>query len=201
MISEPISYFQDLPFRLYMMSATVITPQLLTTLQDIIDSTSWDSDLHRCASQTLQRCQDYSRRYLLNVSKQLDIPTETLLLAHKLYGLLDAAILTASVEEKINLFEAVYLSTLKQTENQLPYYVHLQTHSYYLPAAITNDDLHKLADIIQDCTEDIEAWLDIQLADEYDDFNPNQPDLDPVVELLSSLQILTVLLLEHKNIA
>ena len=64
MISEPISCSQNLPFRLITMSTTVITPQLMTILQDVIDATSWDSDLHRCASQTLQHCQNCSRHYL-----------------------------------------------------------------------------------------------------------------------------------------
>ena len=131
MISEPISCSQNLPFRLITMSTTVITPQLMTILQDVIDATSWDSDLHRCASQTLQHCQDCSRHYLFNASRQLGINTETLLLAQNLYGILDSSILAASIEDKISLYQTVYLTALKQAENDLPYNISLQACSFY----------------------------------------------------------------------
>lgn len=170
MISEPISCSQNLPFRLITMSTTVITPQLMTILQDVIDATSWDSDLHRCASQTLQHCQNCSRHYLSNASRQLGIHTETLLLAQNLYGILDSSILAASIEDKISLYQTVYLTALKQAENDLPYNISLQACSFYQPSITAICNRQNLAETINEYSEELEAWLDIQFADEYDDF-------------------------------
>ena len=193
MTTEPISYSQDLPFRLITMSATVITPQLMTILQDIIDAASWDSDLHRCASQTLQHCQDCSRHYLSNASRQLGINTETLLLAQNLYGILESSILAASIEDKISLYQTVYLTALKQTENDLPYNISLQACSFYQPSITAICNRQNLAETINEYSEEIETWLDIQFADEYDDFT-SQPDFDPITELMVALEMLTALL-------
>ena len=187
MISEPISCSQNLPFRLITMSTTVITPQLMTILQDVIDATSWDSDLHRCASQTLQHCQNCSRHYLSNASRQLGIHTETLLLAQNLYGILDSSILAASIEDKISLYQTVYLTAIKQTENDL------QACSFYQPSITAICNRQNLAETINEYSEELEAWLDIQFADEYDDFT-SQPDFDPIAELMVSLEMLTALL-------
>ena len=180
------------------MSTTVITPQLMIILQDIIDAASWDSDLHRCASQTLQHCQDCSRHYLFNASRQLGINTETLLLAQNLYGILDSSILAASIEDKISLYQTVYLTALKQTENDLPYNISLQACSFYQPSITAICNRQNLAETINEYSEEIEAWLDIQFADEYDDFT-SQPDFDPITELMVTLEMLTALLSEGRE--
>ena len=112
----------------------------------------------------------------------------------KIYmGFWESSILAASIEDKISLYQTVYLTALKQTENDLPYNISLQACSFYQPSITAICNRQNLAETINEYSEEIETWLDIQFADEYDDFT-SQPDFDPITELMVALEMLTALL-------
>ena len=75
----------------------------------------------------------------------------------------------------------------------LPYNISLQACSFYQPSITAICNRQNLAETINEYSEELEAWLDIQFADEYDDFT-SQPDFDPIAELMVSLEMLTALL-------
>ena len=83
-------------------------------------------------------------------------------------------------------------------ENDLPYNISLQACSFYQPSITAICNRQNLAETINEYSEEIEAWLDIQFADEYDDFT-SQPDFDPITELMVSLEMLTTLLSEGRE--
>ena len=80
----------------------------------------------------------------------------------------------------------------------MPYNISLQACSFYQPSITAICNRQNLAETINEYSEEIEAWLDIQFADEYDDFT-SQPDFDPITELMVSLEMLTALLSEGRE--
>ena len=197
--------FYQFSFRLYTMSATVFTPNLFSLLRNAELYTFLNRRLNYAIKKTFQKCR-FCRNYYFSQIDKSSAQYKPLKLATNIYYLLDSIILASSIENKIKLFKTLYLAAAEPPSFAFPFQITLRkttdsTLSNDTTTSVKNmsfeeqkQNILELVDELFEYSTEIEAWLDIQFEDEYDDFDFNQPIFNSALEAMASLSALAMVL-------
>lgn len=131
-----------------------------------------------------------------DASHSTTIPLERLYRAVYLYNKIDEDLVAASIRHKIEL----YFDCLDKVLSEPP-----SPHLLFYPPGLNNMNLDipcHLADEdicleLDDYADEINAWLDIEFAEEYDDYCEEDRGFDCYVELSAKLWMLSNLIREY----
>lgn len=180
----------------HMYAVTTLSPKLSDLLRCIIlryEKDAKHSNIAVFANTTLSYCEECVKNTKQKVFQETGIPVDLLNRSAIIYSVHDAVIIAASIRETIEQWKlsfalAYYESRL--AESRKIYHMYSVLNSVLkVPDDLPVDDMIVS---LNDCAEDMQAWLEIELADETEDYelDPDNHTLDCFYDIIGRLQLL-----------
>lgn len=169
----------------YIMISTVLTPKLIS-LFDLIEHQYKDEKIIHYTKKSREQCKKCIHKSILSASKSTGIEPKVLRMSMHAYFIIDDAITTASIKEKIHYWNLCYAIACRQQQQVAPFQLKLPE---FVPLNCGFVELSRdeICMELEDYAEEIECWLDNYF--EYDDFSTDSR-YDEIVEVMANLRLL-----------
>lgn len=189
-------YLENCELRKHILCTTVFTRKFLLLI--MIAKLTYENEVHfgELCDTICNRANRLLMKSAKDASRSTGISVERLYRVVYLYNEIDEKLVAASIKRKIELyFECLDKVFSKPASTLLPFH---RSGLY----KINPEFLCKLTDEqicleLDDYADEINAWLDIEFEDEYDDYCEQDQGFDCYVELSAKLWILAKLIRER----
>ncbi len=174
-----------------MMAATTLTPKMFSLLDSLFQSDILNRHIIRRLDELKTDCKTSLLRSMIEAGKQSRLPSRVFHRAAQFYALKDEVILMASIQEKILLWQLslaeAYQEYLYCSSNKfLPI-----TNIRKIPKTDIPDlSFQQIQEELIDYADELDAWLEIEFSDEYDDYI-EQPEFDIFVKIAATIRVLS----------
>jgi len=174
-----------------MMAVTILTPKMLSLLDFLQKSCNLDDRTLLRVNELIQSCKDCLSKSIAESSRKSKLPSRIFRRTAQFYSLKDEVILSASIQEKILLWRL----SLAESYQEYLYctsqkFLSITTIREIPKTNILDLSLEQIILELIDYADEIDAWFDIEFADEYDDYH-EQSEFDDLVKISASLRILS----------
>lgn len=177
--------------RKHCMVTTVFTPKMLALFDVFRCSGGRNTNMLRCSENLVAVCNNCLSQSNINAASISNLPVFVFHRTAQLYALKDVVLLSASIQEKILLWKLslaeAYQEYLHHASEKILSFNGIRQVPHQAEVAILTDA--QIINELLDYADEIEAWLDVEFAEEYDDYL-EQPEFDDVVRILAELHIL-----------
>lgn len=187
----PEMNFNSIAIRKNMMTATILTPKMFSLFDSLSQSDAIDAHILLRLRDLRKDCEECFSQSMTEAGRESPIPSLVFRRAAQFYALKDEAILSASIQEKILLWKLSLAESYQE-------YLYCPSRK---PFSISN--IRKFSDMdtpdlsavqiqqeLTDYADEMEAWLEIEFAEEYDDYC-EQMEFDMFVKIIAALRMLS----------
>lgn len=168
------------PYREYVMASTILSAKFVYLLQIVENTLRYNSYVHELAAKVRCNSNNYKRSILKTASADTGLPLDILLHCSAFYSKIDLQISAASIEKKISIWNNCMIKAM-ESKKQMP-------NNFILAPAIplakkellVELDDEQIVSELLDYADEIQAWLDIHFADEYDEYSDDEKFMDIV---------------------
>jgi len=181
------------------MVATIITSKFLDLLRIIGYAERYDARLKKMANDLYEDALAYKGSAMMAATSDSPFSTSALLYAGSMYDKYDRKLVSASIKNKIEVWNQMMGKATKLQQKMPPNCVLFTPFSH----SIDNANLAELTDgqivdELLDYADEIEAWLDLYFTDEYDDFADDGKFID-ITKIMEGLKFMAGRIEESGN--
>ncbi|MDM8298082.1 hypothetical protein QUW58_23075 [Enterocloster aldenensis] len=188
-------YLKSCELKKHIFCTTVFTRNFHLLLQIAKYASERDGRFDELCNTICKRAKQLLMKSAKDASHSTTIPLERLYRAVYLYNKIDEDLVAASIRHKIELyFDCLYKVLSEPPSPHLLFYPPgLNNMNLDIPCHLADEDICLELD---DYVDEINAWLDIEFEDEYDNYCEADQGFDCYVELSAKLWMLSKLIRE-----
>lgn len=181
----------SIAIRKNMMAVTTLTPKMFSLLDSLFQYGMLSERILLRLSDLQTDCKKCLSTSIMEASKQSHLPSKVFRRTAQFYALKDEAVLMASIQEKILLWQLslaeAYQEYLYCSSNKFLPIANIRT---ILKADVPDLSFQQIQQELIDYADELDAWLEIEFSDEYDDY-VEQPEFDMFVKIAATIRVLS----------